>query len=116
MDNFRCFVVNKKDDTLQPYPCNEIMDNDISIYVMHIGILSILLAFMIFIRPATYYIIQKCFHIKRRNNNTIDGSSDRGTSSVVTENKEVQCNIDMNFHSIVINPDSSLNITENAAM
>ena len=122
MQKFRCFIVNEEqDDSLQPYSCDEMIERetDFSIYFMRFGILIVMFSFVVMIRPFTIYIVQRfcCCITQRRNSITIT-TDDEGISSsvVVTENKEIQCDIDMNFHRIIINPDTSLHLTEEVAM
>jgi hypothetical protein len=110
MQNFRCFIVNEEqEDSLQPYPCDELIKADFSIYFMQFGLLIVMLSFMVMIRPFTIYIVQRLCC------NTTTDEEDI-SSTVVTENKEIQCDIDMNFQRIIINPDTSLHLTEDAAM
>lgn len=123
MQKFRCFIVNEEqDDTLQPYPCDEMIERetDFSIYFMQFGILIVMLSFVVMIRPFTIYIVQRFCCITQRRENSITTTTDEDDISssavVVTENKEIQCDIDMNFHRIIINPDTSLHLTEDAAM
>ena len=120
MQKFRCFIVNEEqEDSLQPYPCDELIETDFSIYFMQFGILIVMLSFVVMIRPFTIYIVQRFCCITQRRDNSITTTTDEddiSPSAVVTENKEIQCDIDMNFHRIIINPDTSLHLTEDAAM
>lgn len=122
MQKFRCFIVNEEqEDSLQPYPCDEMIETDFSIYFMQFGILIVMFSFVIMIRPFTIYIVQRfCCITQRRDNSitttTTDEDDISSSAVVVTENKEIQCDIDMNFHRIIINPDTSLHLTEDAAM
>ena len=120
MQKFRCFIVNEEqEDSLQPYPCDEMIEADFSVYFMQFGILIALLSFVVMIRPFTIYIVQRFCCITQRRDNSITTTTDEddiSSSAVVTENKEIQCDIDMNFHRIIINPDTSLHLTEDAAM
>lgn len=106
MKEFRCFIVDSNDH-LKPYSCNEIHKNDMSEYFMQFGLFIIFVLFFILIRPISIYCVKKFICLKR--DNTI-------ADDIIpfTENKEVQCDIDMNIHRIIINPDTSLNLTEEA--
>ena len=119
MQKFRCFIVNEEqEDSLQPYPCDELIETDFSNYFMQFVILIVMLSFVVMIRPFTIYIVQRfcCITQRRDNSITTTDEDDISSSAVVTENKEIQCDIDMNFHRIIINPDTSLHLTEDAAM
>ena len=122
MQKFRCFIVNEEqNDSLQPYPCDEMIETtgEVSFYFMQFGILIVIFSFMVMIRPFTMCIVEKCCCIiKERRENAITATTgeEGASTAVVTENKEVQCDIDMNFHRIIINPDTSLHLTEDAAM
>lgn len=107
MKTFKCFVV-MPNDNVEPYPCNEIHNNDMSNYFMQFMIFIFLLFFFVLIRPVFFYCAKTCC-LKKTATESVDT-----TPPKPTENKEIQCALDMNIHKVIINPDTSINLVEEA--
>lgn len=104
MDEFKCFVVSDS-DLLEPYPCDELMDDNISKYYLQFCMFMIVIVFLCLIRPIIIRCANKC---RCLNNNEVQVTTSRKS------NKEIQCNIDVGVHRVSINPDNSLNLLEEA--
>lgn len=99
MVEFKCFV-RSDSDLLEPYPCDELMDDNISRYYLQFCMFMIVIVFLCLIRPIIVRCVNKCCC------NEVQVTTSRKS------NKEIQCNIDVGVHRVSINPDNSLNLLE----
>lgn len=84
--------------------CQQIYDGDAREYMYQFGLLIIMLFFFILARPVVLFCTNRyCCTRDAENRNTVTND---------TASQEVQCDIDIGMHRLVIHPDNTMNLSE----
>lgn len=106
MENYKCFVEDPEDNTLTPLPCEDVHEYDISKYFLQFCIFIIIMMFILFIRPIVYTCVTKYCCL----------DSDEQENNKDTSEKEIQCNIEIGYHKLIIHPDFTLETATEEAL
>lgn len=107
MDKYKCFVEDPDDNALIiPLPCKDIHEPDVRKYFIQFCMFIIIIMFIFFIRPIVNSSVTKYCCLDRD-----DAENNKDTSE-----KEIQCNIEIGYHKLIIHPDNTLNTAAEEAL
>lgn len=81
--------------------CQKMYGGDARVYMYQLGLLIIMLLFFVLARPVVLFCTNKYCCTE----NIVADTND-------TVNQEVQCDIDIGMHRLVIHPDNTMNLSE----